>query len=246
MGAVRHKGFIPWDDDMDFFMLIEDYIKFIDVTKTEKLEEPYGFFTSFSLARIRRKDTTGCTESEMKMAVPPCNLGVFIDIFPLCNIPESQLGRFVQKNLFKLYRIANDGYGIERRKRYDHTLKVSDYLDKRIVLWHLFSIFINRDKFLQNLYKLLAWRGPTDRVGLTSFRPYDKKYMWKRSLFDRIIEKPFENKIIPIPEEYDTILKNQFGDYMQFVKGGALHTIPVLDLDTPYSQKLKELFDQEK
>ena len=171
----------------------------------------------------------------------PCNLGVFIDVFPLCNIPKSALGQLLQKNLFKLFRTANDGHDILWKKQFEGPFGWKDNLDRRILLWRLFSLFMDRKGFLKNVEKLLRWTGPTDRVRLISFRPY-KKYIWERKQFDQVDEKPFENRTVPVPDQYDGILRTEFGDYMKFVKGTALHSIPILDLDTPYQQKLQELF----
>ena len=66
-----------------------------------------------------------------------------------------------------------------------------------------------------------------------------EKYFWKTEWFDKTVELPFENMTIHAPEKYHEILEKQFGNYMKFEKGTALHTMAVFDAETPYVERLK-------
>ena len=99
LGAVRHQGFIPWDDDMDFGMLREDYEKLIEACKTD-LDERFFLQTwdtdsnyPFSYAKLRLKGTHFIEQFAGNSML---NDGIFIDIFPLDNAPDTCVKRKIQ------------------------------------------------------------------------------------------------------------------------------------------------------
>ena len=239
IGAVRHKGFIPWDDDIDVNMLRSEYNKFLAVVEDE-LSSDYFFQTVQTdinymnkFAKIRKNNTVF---KERLVKHLDMHHGVYIDIFAFDNIePHSLRG----KTQISLLRTIDSFMKYRNKNRYQ---KMEPGFDRNIA--KLKYRFINgipltkleiENKVLKIMNKFND--KDTEYVGdlANPSKSVMKQFKVKRSSLENSIPWEFEGHMFPIPKAYDQVLLRAYGDYMQLPPKEAQfshHDIVEINLDT--------------